>query len=113
MASILEIPLSEVPEFSQDNEQFIREVQAWLGTMGLCYVQVAPDEPTLLAAFESGEADGVDIWSTIEGVSPRGGQHACVALNGEIAFDPHPPNDGTGRGLVSITCFGLLCKRFA
>jgi hypothetical protein len=106
LASILEIPVWEIPEFSTDDNLFLQQVQEFLATRGLYYVQVLPEDPTIQSAFRSGT-----VWSTVEGVSPRGGQHACVARNGEIYFDPHP-QDGTGRGLVSVQCYGLLCKRF-
>jgi len=46
----------------------------------------------------------------IEGKSPRGGLHAVVGRNGKIVHDPHP-QDGTGRGLVRIDNFGLICAR--
>lgn len=51
-----------------------------------------------------------EIWHTIEGLSPRGGQHAVVGNQGKMRFDPHP-QDGTGRGLVDVDAYGLLCAR--
>lgn len=106
IASILEIPLAEIPEFSREPEQWLVDVQEWLAGLGLYYVQVKPNDPALRAAFRSGGT----VWTVMEGMSPRGGQHACVALNGKIYFDPHPPHTG---GLVSVACYGLLCGRFA
>ena len=104
MASILEIPIWEIPEFG-DDEVFLQNIQAFLEPRGLYYVQVDPDDPVLEIAFRAGE-----VYHTCEGLSPRGGQHACVGLNGSIVWDPHP-QDGTGRGLVSVECYGLLCAR--
>ncbi|HJX53533.1 MAG TPA: hypothetical protein VJ801_12270 [Polyangia bacterium] len=106
LASILEIPLHVVPEFGGD-DVFVANIQRFLAEHGLYYVRVAPDDPALERAFESG-----DVFHTIEGVSPRGGEHATVGLNGEIVHDPHP-QDGTGRGLVSVDAFGLLCARMS
>jgi hypothetical protein len=108
IASILEIPLAEIPEFSTEPNQWLVDVQEWLATLGLYYVQVKPDDPALQAAFRSGGT----VWTVMEGMSPRGGQHAIVAKNGEPYFDPHP-QDGTGRMLVNVACYGLLCARFA
>jgi len=104
LASILEIPIWEVPELGGD-EEFLENIQKFLEPRGLYYVQVKPDDPVLETAFQRGE-----VYHTVEGVSPRGGMHACVGLNGSILWDPHP-NDGSGHGLVSVECFGLLCAR--
>lgn len=105
LSSILEIPLWEIPNFSTDDDLFLGEVQEFLATHGMYYVQVPIDEPTIQAAFAN---KSIDLWHLIEGISPRGGEHACVGLNGELYFDPHPPHTG---GLVSTDRFGLLCAR--
>ncbi len=81
-----------MPDFSDDG--FLEQVDAYLGSMGLRYRRVP------LSYKPAG-------WSTIEGISPRGGLHACVAHNGELVHDPHP-QDGTGRGLVEPRYYGLL-----
>ena len=108
LASILEIPIADIPEFSREPDQWLQDVQDWLATLGLYYVQVKPNDPALQAAFRSGGT----VWTVMEGTSPRGGQHAIVAKNGFPWFDPHP-QDGTGRMLVSVACYGLICARFA
>lgn len=105
MASILEIPLHVVPELAADDQT--ERAQRFLEDFGLYYVQVDPDDPVLETAFSHG-----DVFHTIEGTSPRGGQHAVVGLNGEMIHDPHP-QDGTGRGLVSVDAYGLICARMA
>jgi hypothetical protein len=109
IASILEIPLSEIPEFSTDPDQWLSDVQEWLAGLGLYYVQVKPDDPAMKAAFAQDEP----LYHAIEGLSPRGGQHAVVGDRGRMVHDPHPKNDGTGQGLVNVACYGLLCARFA
>lgn len=107
LASILEIPEADVPDFLGTDQEWLAQLQQWLAPQGLYYVQIQPSEPTVKAAFAAGE-----LYHTIEGLSPRGGMHACVGLNGRLVFDPHP-QDGTGRGLVKVHCYGLLCARFA
>jgi len=92
IASILELPLKAVPEFGEDWQGDLND---FLATKGLRYRRVP------MHSRPSG-------WSTIEGVSPRGGLHACVALDGELAWDPHPIEDGTGQGLVEPRYYGLL-----
>lgn len=98
LASILEVPLQTVPDFAAEtetDEEFLSAVDAWLAKKGLRYRQVA-----------LGDAAPVG-WHTVEGLSPRGGQHACVAKNGALMWDPHP-RDGTGRGLVRAERWGVL-----
>ncbi len=105
LAAILEIPEHAVPDFdvkrfsyaSQRNgvDDYWANVEAWLAARGLAYKRVP-----ITAVPPVG-------YGTIEGVSPRGGQHACVALNGKLIFDPHP-QDGTGRGLTEPQYYGVL-----
>jgi len=93
LASILEIPLKRVPDFS--DAYFFEEASAFLAMYGLSYRRVP------MYKKPSG-------YSTIEGISPRGGLHACVAKDGELVWDPHPIEDGTGQGLVEPRYYGLL-----
>lgn len=106
LASILDIPLRSIPDFGGDRE-FLGNIAEFLKPRGLLYVQVPPDDVVLKTMFSTGET-----LHTIEGRSPRGGQHAVVGCNGRMIHDPHP-QDGTGRGLVTVECFGLLCQRFS
>lgn len=94
LASILNLPLSSVPEMSTDDQA--ERANTFLAGRGLSYRRVPID-----GRKPSG-------WSTIEGVSPRGGMHACVARDGELAWDPHPIEDGTGQGLVEPRYYGLI-----
>ena len=92
LASICEAAL---PEFGLPSDaKYDEHVDAWLAKRGLRYAQVPIEERPV-------------GWSTIEGVSPRGGMHACVAYNGVLKFDPHRP-DGTGNGLIKPEHYGLL-----
>jgi hypothetical protein len=104
LASILEIPLSDIPDFGGD-DVFLDQVAQFLEPMDLYYIQVPVYDGAIERMFEAG-----DTFHTIEGTSPRGGQHAVVGCNGVMVHDPHP-FDGTGRGLVDIDCYGLICKR--
>jgi len=98
LSSILETPL---PEFGKDVPEnvFWKNADAWLAKQGLRYEQVP--------------VGGIPPvgWSTIEGTSPRGGQHACVAYNGKLVYDPHPVEDDPRRGLVEPRVYGLLLPR--
>ena len=92
LASILEEPLPELGLTS--DHDYDENVNKWLAARGLRYTQVPSDVKPM-------------GWTTIEGISPRGGMHATVGLDGKIVWDPHP-NDGTGHGLVSVERYGLL-----
>jgi hypothetical protein len=93
LASILELPESTVPDFKDANQD--PEVNTFLAKHGLRYQQVPISTPAPIG------------WHTIEGISPRGGQHAVVGYDGHLVHDPHP-RDGTGRGLVEPQWWGLL-----
>jgi hypothetical protein len=104
IASLLEIPEHAVPDFPRDDADFREAVQQWLSTWGLFYIEVPPDDPFVMAAFDSGFC-----WHLILGVSPRGGPHACVGLNGVLTHDPHP--GANPAGLVTVEKFGFLVRR--
>ena len=96
MASIFELPESSVPDFGADDDnEFFSDIDAWLASKGFSYQQV-PVGGTPPVGYH-----------TIEGTSPRGGQHAIVGYNGKPVHDPHP-QDGTGRGLVDQKVYGVL-----
>lgn len=93
IASLLEIKEAEVPEWVHEDT-----INAWLiPEHGLEFKEMPIDDVALAPVG----------WHLIEGVSPRGGQHAVVGRDGRFVFDPHP-QDGTGRGLVDKQRYGLL-----
>ena len=109
LASILDLPLHSIPEFvvvGESDDDFYNRVQEFLKSRGLFYVQVSVSSPIASTLFNSGGA----IFHTIEGVSPRGGQHATVGLNGKLVWDPHPPADDSRRGVKPET-YGFIGKR--
>jgi hypothetical protein len=91
LASILETP---IPEFGFSDDYWQR-VRAYLAKRGLAYKRVP------LSQRPQG-------YSTIEGISPRGGLHACVAKNGKFVHDPHPVSDDPRRGLAEPQYYGEL-----
>ena len=80
VASILELPLSEVPNFTAP--RWFQEWNEWLRLRGLM----------LLSFTRRPNDDWKPAGYSIMGVmSPRGDfQHAVVALDGDLAWDPHP-----------------------
>jgi hypothetical protein len=91
LASILETP---IPEFGFGDDYW-RRVRAYLAKRGLAYKRVP------LSQRPQG-------YSTVEGISPRGGLHACVAKDGKFVHDPHPISDDPRRGLAEPQYYGEL-----
>lgn len=106
LAAILDIDGRDVPDFG-DDKVYLENIAKFLNGFDLAYVQVLPSDPVVQAMFKVGE-----MYHTVEGLSPRGGLHACVGLNGKIVWDPHP-EDGSQHGLVRVDCFGLLVARMS
>ena len=94
IASLLELPISEVPHFLQDCKgdpsDYWGAIQAFLAARGLAYIWV----PSRSGFAFFGE--GVDVYHEIAGPSPRGNGvlHAVVGRNGVIVHDPHPSKAG-------------------
>ena len=94
IASLLELPISEVPHFLRDASgnpsDYWDSLQGFLASRGLAYMHV----PACSGASFFG--DGVDVYHEISGPSPRGGgvMHAVVGRNGVIVHDPHPSKAG-------------------
>ena len=96
LASILETTIPDFgPTGETDEREYWGRVDRWLASKGFRYVQVPVGAVRPIG------------YSTVEGISPRGGMHACVAWNGEIVWDPHP-QDGTPHGLARPLTWGLL-----
>lgn len=94
LASLLELPIAEVPHFLQlsngEPDDYWDRLQAFCRSHGFAYMTV----PSRCGAIFYG--DEGDIFHEISGPSPRGKgvSHAVVGCNGQIVFDPHPSRDG-------------------
>ena len=88
VASILDLPLDEVPHFCNDYGQVDRfplNYMKWLAARGLVYLE-----------FSTDSTGAMEFWGhhLICGPSPRGDfLHSVVGFNGEPVFDPHPSGD--------------------
>lgn len=80
IASILELTLSEVPNFGASGKWF-SETWNWLLDRGM-------------ASIYDGPGSGIqrpNCYHIVSGKSPRGDWgHACVSLGTELVHDPHP-----------------------
>lgn len=103
LASILEVPLEEVPEVQPELKgRWMEPFDAWLAARGLALIDVSLRRSKL---YEP--SDGV--WCVLSGPSPRYDcDHSVVGLShdGDIVmeFDPHPSREG----LKTITSVGFL-----
>lgn len=97
LASVLEIPLEEVPEFTEDG--WLIEVNTWLQGRGLCYLEFPVHEQERWRTYYLKHAG----FHLLLGDN-RGLCHAVVAKAGVIVHDPHPSQDG----LSKVTHAGFL-----
>lgn len=95
VASLLDLSMHEVPHFFDDFEHWPMNFHRWLDARGLTSVQFSEADLDARPSF----------WGhhIITGPSPRGGRHGVIGLNGSIAFDPHPSNDGLLLGDWAFT----------
>ena len=97
IASILEVPLSTVPNFCE-RKNWREATNDWLTKFGLFYIDVTlPDD----ARDEMIRYCGHHV---ISGDGPRGLRHAVVGWQGRMVFDPHPEGGGVSGDLE----YGLL-----
>lgn len=91
LASALEIPIEEIPNFAQDcpedGVEFYRRIIAYLAPLNLAIVNI--DVAAHFAAY------GVKgVVHELYGDSPRGVCHATLGVDGAMVHDPHPSKDG-------------------
>lgn len=94
IASLLDLPISEVPHFLQqangESVGFWEGLQDFCRSRGFAYLTVPARSG---AAFFGSDAS---VFHEIAGPSPRGNgiTHAVVGRDGEVFFDPHPSRAG-------------------
>jgi hypothetical protein len=97
IASLLELPISEVPHFLQqtgdDNLKFWTAVQSFLALHNCVHMSFGGG---FNVEFYSQTYGTPAIYHEISGPSPRGKGlwHAVVGCNGKIVHDPHPSKAG-------------------
>ena len=108
VASILELPLNQVPNFCQeDPESWWDNFRLWLVQYGLCPVCVVPPRDTWTAGTDRRKTNEYvlpmpELPNThyiLSGKSPRGHHlHAVVFFGDKMVHDPHK----SGAGLDAI-----------
>lgn len=99
IASLLHLPIEQVPLFVNP-DTWVKDLNAWLKPFGLAYCMIEDFDCHI-------DAYGIkELWHEISGNTSRSTDifHACVAKDGQVAFDPHPDN----TGLTKITCHGFF-----
>ena len=106
IASVLGIPIADVPHFLRDNPdqegdteaRWFNATQRWLTERRLAVLWY--DNPDAVRAECRGETSAFPH-ILVDGYSPRGVRHVVVgdAITGEVLHDPHPSRDG----LTSVT----------
>ena len=104
LASVLEIPLGQIPEFGIDDDWYSHFARYMMAHHAL--------QPIDLLIPDGGAHD---LWvpqgyHLINGTSPRGLLHSVVGFMGEMEFDPHPDNNGLEK-IDSYTIFAVLDPR--
>jgi len=98
LASILDLPISAVPTFSQ-GERRAAEIDAFLAPYGYTWLRAStgPDWRDHVP----------DVYHTMSGTSPRGRHHMVVGRGGRMVHDPHP----NGGGIRDVSYLGFLLPR--
>jgi hypothetical protein len=106
IASLLEMPISEVPNietlYGIDDNYYWEVLWRWLGHLGYELstddrFRVYHDKEYLKGDYR--QIDELrrflkDKYYLISGKSPRGIQHVCIYQNGKLIHDPHPTKEG-------------------
>lgn len=98
IASLLHLPIEEVPLFVEP--EWRRDLNAFLRPFGLAYLDLSVDPAYLRVVC------GITgLHHEITGTSPRNPAvlHGCVALDGNLVFDPHPSRDGIVGDPIEFT----------
>lgn len=99
LASLLHLPIEDIPVFSSP-ETWRKELNKWLSQYGLAYMSVVDVKPYIR------DAGIVGLHHEICGTTMRGKDtlHACVAVDGDMVFDPHPG----ATGLLSLEEYSVF-----
>jgi hypothetical protein len=105
LASVLHLQIESIPSFyvadETDNALWMQRANAWLRQHGLAYVLVDASQRNILK-----DVGIIGCHHEVGGKTSRFSDvdHACVGMDGNLVFDPHPDRSG----LTSITVYGLL-----
>lgn len=94
IASLLDLPISEVPHFLQiangDAAIYYEELQKFCLSQGYAYLTINACSGVAFFGLDD------DVYHEISGPSPRGNgvYHSVIGKGGNIVHDPHPSRSG-------------------
>lgn len=97
VASILELPIREVPNFTEYGDKWIIKLWDFLKPMNLSFTNlcIKPNNPP----------ERIPIgYHMINGYAPRGYRHSVVGFKGQFIHDPYPG----GNGLITVEDWGII-----
>lgn len=100
VASLLHIDIDDVPVFD-DVKTWVQDFNAWLKQYGLAFFTISSEDQRLAGAMN------IKGWyHEVGGKTNRSKDtlHACVGLDDDLIFDPHPSNDF----LINADSYGVF-----
>jgi hypothetical protein len=97
VSSVLEIPIKEVPNFVEDNEDWQGALNEFLEPYNMVYVEV----PTTDVGIQT---LGYHLMCGLT-VRSKEVTHSVVAYNRKYYHDPHPSD----QGLMTVDNYGIFC----
>lgn len=100
LASLLHLPIEDVPVFSSPAPKWQQELNAWLRPFGLAYMQIGTFDEWCADLNISG------CYCEVGGKTNRHADvsHACVGRDGMPILDPHPDD----TGLTEVEASGVF-----
>lgn len=112
IATVLELPIEDVPHFLHDNcggVEFVRRETEFLASHGLCPISVVYANTELNLVLSTVAAlNGDDVVYLLCGKSRTGCNHSVVCRGDRIAHDPSPQQSG----IIGPTDEGTYCLTF-
>src|SRR6266581_6866987 len=111
LASLLEIPLDDVPHFfGASTDSWRKDLNLWLARRGLSFIDVWCPNPTNFQWYVTEQLSQVGYY-VLSGPSPRykSVEHAVIAKGGKIVFDPHPSKAGLADGYRWLGFLVIRC----
>jgi hypothetical protein len=105
LASILELPIEQVPNICHLGEDWLTDCNKWLRRFGFWMVPMLIEGVNMQT--QEREPWKPEGWHIIAGDNQNGDRHAVVGYNGRTMFDPNPNR----KGLKNITEYYVFVSR--
>lgn len=98
LASLLHMPIESIPLFT--GEDWAKQVNDFLRPYGIGYMLISGSKD----ALEQNNIKGLYHEVEVPSLHPQAEAHSCVAIDGEVVFDPGPIT----RESYEIRSFGIF-----